>query len=128
MPRAVIDQCDAAGVAPEDMVMISFLDEAVKNYKKIAPERKALLLIGGNPVIPADQVIGRLMDCDADGVDIYAADNIDQEYVDTLRRAGYDFAVWTIDDADKAKRFMSLGVDAITSNCAAKLKKELSGK
>ncbi len=128
MPQAVIDLCDGVGIAPEDVVMISFLAEAVKNYKRIAPERKALLLIGGNPAIGADEVIGQLMESHADGVDIYAADNIDQEYVDTLRRAGYDFAVWTIDDAAKAKRFADLGVDAITSNCAARLKKELSGK
>ncbi len=128
MPQAIIDQADAAGIAPEDLIIISFHEDVIRNFKTIAPERKALLLISGNPAIPADQVIGLLMACDADGVDIYAADNIDQEYVDTLRRAGYDFAVWTIDDAAKAGKFMDLGVDVITSNCAAKLKKELAGK
>ncbi|MBE6358126.1 MAG: hypothetical protein E7057_02630 [Lentisphaerae bacterium] len=128
MVQAVIEQLDAAGIAPEQVTVISFFDEVIKNFKAVAPERKALLLVGGNPVCSAAEVIDRLMACHADGVDIAAADNIDQEYVNIFHRAGYDFAVWTIDDPEKAARFAAMGVDAITSNCAAKLKKELAGK
>ena len=38
------------------------------------------------------------------------------------KSAGYEFAVWTIDDEPTARKLIELGVDAITSNCAGYLR------
>ena len=119
MAPELIRIVDSCGIPKEQFVMICFDDAVVKFYKELAPERKALLLVGGRPVAPAEEVIERLKNCHADGVDIYCADNIDEEYVAKVRAAGFSFAVWTVDTPDVARKFLDLKVDAITSNRAA---------
>ena len=119
MAPELIRIIDNSDVPQEQIVMICFDDAVVKFYKELAPERKALLLVGGNPVPDADVVIERLKACHADGVDIRFADNIDEEYVAAIRAAGFSFAVWTVDTPDTAKKYLDLKVDAITSNRAA---------
>ena len=69
-----------------------------------------------------EEAIERLKACKADGLDLRGADNVDQAYVDKIHAAGYTLDIWTVDDPEKAKRFIDYGVDGITSNCAAKLK------
>ena len=109
-------------IPAEQFTMISFGDEVVKAYKEAAPQRRALLLIGGNPTVTAEEAIARMQACKADGLDLCAADNVDKAYVEKIHAAGFTMDVWTVDDPEKAQRFISYGVDGITSNCAAKLK------
>ena len=118
----LIRQMDESGIPLEQFTMISFGDEVVKAYKEAAPDRRALLLIGGNPTITAEEAIERLKACKADGLDLRGSENVDQEYVDKIHAAGYTLDIWTVDDPEKAKRFIGYGVDGLTSNCAAKLK------
>lgn len=109
-------------IPAEQFTMISFGDEVVKAYKEAAPQRRALLLIGGNPTVEPEEAIARMQACKADGLDLCAADNVDKAYVEKIHAAGFTMDVWTVDDPEKAQRFISYGVDGITSNCAAKLK------
>ena len=118
----LIKQIDKSGIPLKQFTMISFGDEVVKAYKEAAPERRALLLIGGDPTVTAEEAIERLKACHADGLDLRGAENVNQEYVDKIHAAGYTLDIWTIDDPEKAKRFIGYGVDGLTSNCAAKLK------
>ena len=106
----------------EQFTMISFGDEVVKAYKEAAPQRRALLLIGGNPTVTAEEAIARMQACKADGLDLHGADNVDKAYVEKIHAAGFTIDIWTVDDPEKAGRFIDYGVDGITSNCAAKLK------
>ena len=119
MAPELIRLIDESGIPKEQFVMICFDDAVVKFYKELAPEREALLLVGGNPVPDADVVIERLKACHADGVDIRFSDNIDEAYVAAIRAAGFSFAVWTVDTPELAKKYLDLKVDAITSNRAA---------
>lgn len=119
----LLKQIDESGIPQQQFTMISFGDEVVKAYKEAAPARRALLLIGGNPTVTAAEAIERLKACKADGLDLCGADNVDQAYVDEIHAAGFTIDIWTVDDPEKAQRFISYGVDGITSNCAAKLKK-----
>lgn len=130
---AMIGELDKAGVAPEKVVMIAFDENIVRIFKERYPERKALLLTGfsafsnGTWSPSASQLIAKLRELHADGVDINGnLSFISREYVKKVKDAGFEFAVWTIDDERTAKAFIDLGVDAITSNCAAKLQKLLS--
>ena len=109
-------------IPAEQFTMISFGDEVVKAYKEAAPQRRALLLIGGNPTVTAEEAIARMQACKADGLDLHGADNVDKAYVEKIHAAGFTIDIWTVDDPEKAQRFISYGVDGITSNCAAKLK------
>ena len=118
----LIKLIEESKIPAEQFTMISFGDEVVKAYKEAAPQRRALLLIGGNPTVTAEEAIARMQACKADGLDLCAADNVDKAYVEKIHAAGFTMDVWTVDDPEKAQRFISYGVDGITSNCAAKLK------
>ena len=126
---AMIKELDKAGVAPEQVIMISFQAEIVKIFKERYPEREALWLTSfktsqdGTWKYTTEQLIEKLKELKADGVDIHGnLVYIDQEYVSKVKAAGFKFAVWTVDDENAAKRFIELGVDAITSNRAAYLR------
>ena len=130
---AMIDELDKAGIAPEQVVMISFYENIVRIFKERYPERKALLLLSfrvfsnGTWAPTANQLIAKLRDLNADGIDIGGHLNfISADYIRRVKDAGFEFAVWTIDDENTAKAFIDLGVDAITSNCAARLQKIFS--
>ena len=125
---AMIAELDKAQIAPEQVVMISFSENIVKIFKERHPSRKALLLVSssinthGHWTPNADELIAKLRELNADGVDIGANLHcINQEYVNKVKAAGFDFAVWTIDNENIAKTFIDYGVDAITSNCAGYL-------
>ena len=139
-------EVDASGVSREQIVVISFLKATIENYKKMFPEQPALLLMGlwkhddgtFNPAMDlafeaddrTDPIVDvaweKVHECGADGIDVrgYPA-CIDETFVRRFHDAGMPVAVWTIDDAPTAEYFIKLGVDAITSNCAAKIRDEL---
>lgn len=126
---AMIEELEKAEIDASQVVMISFKADIVKLFKEKYPERKALFLTSftveqnGTWSPCADKLIEILSDLKADGVDIHGnLTFITKEYVEKVKNAGFEFAVWTIDDENAAKRFMEYGVDAITSNCAAYLK------
>ena len=126
---AMVEELDKAGVPKEQVVMISFAADIVCIYKERYPDRKALWLTGftvnpdGTWYPTADDVICKLRELKADGVDINGnLSFINAAYVEKVKAAGYEFAVWTIDDERAARRLIDAGVDAITSNCAGYLR------
>lgn len=126
---AMVDEMDKAGTPADQVVMISFTEEIVRIFKERYPDRKALWLTGfkvnqnGTWYPTADDVISKLKELKADGVDIRGnLTFINNEYVEKVKSAGYEFAVWTIDDEPTARKLIELGVDAITSNCAGYLR------
>lgn len=123
---AMIKCVDEANIPKEQIVMISFQADIVKIYKERYPDRPALWLTGfkafsdGTWQYTAEQLIEKLKFLKADGVDINAnMVFLNKEYVDAVKAAGFQFAVWTVDDENQAKRLVDMGVDAITSNRAA---------
>lgn len=130
--HAMIKELDAAGIDPAQVTMISFHANMVKRFKELYPERKSLFLTSfkvsqdGTWTPTAEQLIEQLKDLKADGVDIHCNTTfINADYVQKVHDAGFDFAIWTVDDPNLAKHFMGLGVDAITSNRAAYLRNKL---
>lgn len=126
MPEALVKTLEENHIPKENIVMISFDQEVVKIYKELYPDRKALFLIGGE--ISADDLLVKLRYCKADGVDIGKHESHDVHYVKKIKEAGFEFAVWTIDDVESAERYLKLGVDAITSNKAAFLMEHFAKK
>ncbi len=112
-----------------EIAFISFTPENIKVIRQEYPNLRGSLLLGcrvdenGNSSPTAEEVISQLKQCNATGVDIQGCrEAIDAEYVQKVKDAGYEFHVWTIDLEENARYFMSIGVDSITSNCAARLK------
>ena len=125
----MLKEVDEAGIDRKQIVMITFHADVVRSYKKKYPEMEAYWLCG----IYSDEdksfdeksedVIKIAHDVKADGVDIYLPPHaISKEFVQKFHDAGLKCAVWTVDQCTDAKKWADAGVDAITSNCAAKVK------
>ena len=121
-----------AGIPAEQIIIIAFDKEVIRNCSSYCPEFKTLWLTGFQELSPgrfspsAPELIAILRDIGADGVDAHGnLQVIDENYVRQLKKEGFYFAVWTVDDEADARRFMALGVDSITSNRAASLKEKL---
>ncbi len=117
-----------AGVPCRQIIMISFDKDLLRLSRKTMPEVRTLWLTGfsyenGKAHPDADELIATLREINADGVDAHCDEGvIDAEYVRKVHDAGFLFAVWTVDHPGQARRFIEMGVDSITSNCAAVLR------
>ncbi len=125
---AVRDVLMKSGVPCCQIVIISFDKHLLALSKKEMPEVRTLWLTGftrenGRPHPDADELIAILRELNVDGVDAYCDEGvIDAGYVRNVHAAGFFFAVWTVDHPGQARRFIEMGVDSITSNCAAALR------
>lgn len=128
------DAIESAGIPWKQIIFISFSYTALKECKIRIPEAKTLFLCNpfrddNGPVDdPAGKLIAKLKDLHADGVDSYADDELfTADFVKQMKDAGYFVAVWTIDQEERAARFIEMGVDSVTSNRAAALRDALQG-
>ncbi len=126
-------ELERSGVALENIVMISFHRDIVRESRRVMPEVKTLWLTsfseenGGVSPTP-EETIAFLKEAKADGIDAHALEKaFDATYIKALKDAGFHVAVWTVDDAGTAERYAAMGVDSITSDCAAKLRALLKG-
>lgn len=125
---ALRDLLETEGVAHEQIVVISFHKEMIRLSKQCMPDIKALWLTGF-PDAETDisksvsNTIAILRELNADGIDGEAKENVfNAEYIKALKDAGFYVSVWTVDRPEQAEQYIKFGADAITSNCAAKLK------
>lgn len=125
---AMMAEIDASGVSRDQIVVISFYKEMIKQFKAAFPKVKALWLTGfgkddnGKYHPDFEEIMDILYDIKADGLDANGfVEFFDADFVMNLQREGYQVAVWTIDKEETAKYYLDAKVDGITSNCAAKL-------
>ena len=130
--EAMAREIDECGVPHSQIVMISFFRNMVRMSKTCMPDIRTLWLTAfgekedGRLHPDADELIAALREMKADGVDAHANDKIlDAAYVKKVKDAGFCFAVWTVDELPLAEKCISMGVDSITSNCAAALRAEV---
>ena len=122
------DLLEAEGVAHEQIVVISFHKEMVRLSKQCMPDIKALWLTGFSDdetdiSKSVSNTIATLKELNADGIDGEAKEKVfNAEYIKALKDAGFYVSVWTVDRPEHAEQYVKFGADAITSNCAAKLK------
>ncbi len=129
---AMMAELEKSGVSKEQIVVISFHQEVVRLAKEQYPEMKVLWLTGfiqqtdGTFSPACDELSRILQEIKADGVDAHALmGHIDAEFIRKIKAQGMLFAVWTVDRVEVARYFIEAGVDAITSNCAAYVRKKL---
>lgn len=130
---AVIDAMIAVekevGISADRIVMISFHSEVVRVFKQRFPERTAFYLAsglcneGGILEDRMEELFRTAHEIKADGVDIFLAPQfISAEFVRRIHDEGLKCAVWTVDQSTAAKNWADAGADAVTSNCAAKVR------
>ena len=126
---AMAEELKKQDIASEQIVVISFQQDMVRLSKKYMPEIKTLWLTkftetDGVFHPTKEECLVILTAIHSDGIDAKGSDEaaFDDASVAYLKSRGFSFAVWTIDNAVQAAHYIDLGVDAITSNCAAMIR------
>ena len=118
-------------IAPEQIVMISFHKDMVRLSKKYMPAVKTLWLTGFKETDgvfhPSREECAEILtEIHADGIDAACNEDVfDEAAIAYLKSKGFFISVWTVDEPDKAARYIQRGVDSITSNCAAMIRDTL---
>jgi glycerophosphoryl diester phosphodiesterase len=112
----------------DNVVVISFDGSIFKGVKEILPGCKTYLLSSmkidkttSKLKKTAEELIAQAKIDGADGISVEGAQQLDATFFKKIKDAGLSSHVWTIDKFDVAKHFADMGVDSITSNCAAEL-------
>jgi len=96
----------------EQTVFISFSYFNVQTVRQLLPEAKVQYLYYGE--ITEEFVAG----LKADRLDLDVRhDRLDETAMALLKREGIEVNCWTVDDPERARRLIELGVDYITTNC-----------
>src|SRR4051794_35650169 len=129
---ALVEAVRRSGKKPEQLAVISFKAETVAEAKRRLPELKAYYLAEfkrdestGAWTPGVDDLVAQARTIRADGLDLSFKGPIDRAFVERVKAAGLELYVWTVDDAEVARRLVEAGVDGITTNKAAWLRSRL---
>ncbi len=120
LPR-LYEEIERAHLLPGQIVIISFNSEVIKEFKAARPMHKALWLSGisrdeqGNPVPYTEAILETLENAGADGFSSNYRP-VTPEIIDAVIDAGYEYHVWTVNDASTAKAFKHYGASSITTD------------
>ena len=121
----------AAGKTKEELAIITFNYETLKESKKMFPEIEHLFLHGykqdpGTKAFPELKPVIELCKlAKCEGLNLNYEWPIDAAFVKEVRAAGLKLYVWTVNDAAIAKRLVGLGIDGITTDRPAWLREQL---
>jgi glycerophosphoryl diester phosphodiesterase len=124
----------ASGKKPEQLAIISFNYDVVKQAKERLPKSPVYLLAGLKkkkdsnepPAAPSvDELIAKAKAANLDGLDLDYRFAIASEIVAKIKAAGMKLYIWTIDDAEVARKAVAAGVDGITTNRPAWLRAQV---
>lgn len=113
----------ASGKKAEQTAVISFSYNVVKAVKKELPMLKVFWIVAleqdkvtkaWGPT--ADELIAKTTAAKLDGVDLGRTKGIDAAFAAKIKKAKLGLYVWTINDADEARRLIELGIDGITTD------------
>ena len=123
---------------PRNVLFISFNRKSCKRLKELMPEYKVYWLTsshlgkdkdGNAKFVTADYILKGLKETGADGVDChYTPKIVTAEMIKTVRDAGYEFHVWTLDKLDLSLQAFAAGAQTVTTNCAKKQLDEFNAR
>jgi glycerophosphoryl diester phosphodiesterase len=128
---ALQKQLAASRLNDQQIVIIAFNESVVQACRRSMPKYHCNWLTsyrrkkGQTDFKPAKQdVITSLRRTSATGLGTQANEKvIDRSFVKSVRDAGCGFHVWTVNDPNVAKRFVELGVDSITTDRPALIRR-----
>ena len=116
------------------VAIIAFNADVIAACKKALPKIPAFWLTSFRKNIstgkwgpPLSVILKTLAKTRADGLDCKAhAGVVNEAFVSVIRKHGLELHVWTVDDPAQAARLKALGVDSITTNRPAVLRKAIN--
>lgn len=133
-PEAVpeMDRVLKAGkLKPEQACVISFNADVVAASKKARPDLQALWIVSLNSKNAkpktAEELIEKAKEIKADGLDLSATPAVlDKAFGDKVKAAGLKLYVWTVNDAELARKMIAAGVESITTDRPGWLREQLA--
>ena len=119
---------ESGPVPMEQIVLISFEAEALREAKRALPRCPALFL-ADTPEGDPDKFAGLIEFCRAEGfagLDVSAGWPIDAALVERLRAAKLELHVWTVNDVRRARELVAAGVASITTDKPGWLREKLA--
>jgi len=114
---------------PKNVLFISFNKSSCEALKKQLPDYKVYWLTSATKKLTAEHILKTLRETGADGVDCqFKRDIVTAEMIAAVRKAGYEFHAWTIDDLANAEEAFKRGAQTVTTNRAKGLLDEYAKK
>lgn len=122
--RLLQPQLEASGLKSEQIVIICFDKTVVTQARKLMPQFNANWLTGYKQETKDSEwkptrnnVLATLRSTGATGLGTNGnLEVIDQAFVDSIRDAGFQFHVWTVNDIEAARKFADFGAISITTD------------
>ncbi len=118
--------------AETSAVVIAFSIDVCKAVKKELPQVPVYWLIGfkqdknsGEWSPPLADVLRQAKACGFEGIDVNDTRLLDRDFVESVHGAGLELYVWTVNDPRRAGRLAVFGVDGITTDRPAWLKRNM---
>lgn len=113
----------------QQIEIISFNYEAVKEAKKAMPELKVLYLADLDYTWmtkvfspPVDKLIEKVKAANLNGLNVWAGKLLTEKFAYNVKWSDLDLYVWTVNNPEHAKRLIDWNVDAITTDKAEWMK------
>ena len=110
---------DASGRDKKHFEVIAFNYDVMKQGKELMPEIRMHWLVApkkNQPVPSVEEMIAKAKAAKVDGLNLSKEFPIDQEFAKKIKDAGLNFYVWTLNDAEHAKRLVKAGVEGIATD------------
>lgn len=114
---ALTDYVKRAHISERDVVVISF-NESVFEVKNYLPYARCYFLEADSEKL--GEAFAKAAEAEITGLDL-AWELVDASVMDSAKSAGLDIYVWTVDDANVAKKMRDLGISGLTTNTPAEM-------
>jgi glycerophosphoryl diester phosphodiesterase len=117
---------------PGRVLFLSFTASVIAALKQQLPAYRSYWLTntklnGDGSVTPtAAAAVAAAQACGASGIDAQASAALSPAYVNEVQAAGLSFHIWTVNVASQAVAYAAMGVETISSDCAAALAAHLA--
>ena len=115
----MIKEIEKSGLRDDQVVLICFNQNVIKEFKKARPQHKAYWLCRikekkGKWTPSVASLLSTLKNCKADGLDSYFA--TPEEYTQAVMDGGYEWHAWTVNDPEAAKELVGRSISSITTD------------
>lgn len=128
----LIYELSQSNLQPTQIELIAFNADTIAKAKKLMPEFRMLWLLSLDYYLPkwlmwntTKRIIKKVKRLNLDGVNAWAGELLTPGFISDFKKAGLLVYSWTIDDPKKVNELLNSGVDAITTNRADWVSKQL---
>lgn len=115
------EELDKSSLEKEQIVLISFNSDVIREFKLARPGYNAYWLSGfkeneSGGIVPGVEEVLEILSYN--GADGFSSNYriIDRSYIDRITGEGYEYHVWTVNDPEVALRFREYGAYSITTD------------